>query len=139
MRILDHVLVPVASEDDARATCEAVDRYLDGVQRLTAVHVIEKAGGAPDKAPLEKREEDAAEFLAVFESCAPDGVPVDTRTTYGTDVVDALFEEAADAGATAVAFRPREGSWILRLITGNTASRLTTDPDVPVISLPDES
>jgi len=133
----DHLVVPVASEDDARATCAALRPYLDAVERVTGVHVVEKAGGAVDKAPLEKRREDAAEFLAIVESEIGDAVAVDTRTAFGTDVVDAIFAEAADAGATAVAFRPRGGSRIVRLLSGDTASNLITDPEIPVIALPD--
>ncbi|WP_228434409.1 hypothetical protein [Natrarchaeobaculum aegyptiacum] len=58
-----HILIPVASEEDARTTCAALQPYLDDIERVTAVHVIEKAQGAPDKAPLEKRRNDAAEYL----------------------------------------------------------------------------
>lgn len=137
MTFVDHLVVPVASEADARATCAALRPYLDGVERVTAVHVVEKAGGAVDKAPLEKRREDAAEFLAVVESELGDAVAVDTQTAFDTDVVDAIFAAAADAGATAVAFRPRGGSRIVRLLTGDTATGLVTEPRMPVISLPD--
>ncbi|WP_135821889.1 universal stress protein [Halostella litorea] len=137
MNALAHLVVPVASEADARATGAALRPYLDGVERVTAIHVIEKAGGAVDKAPLAKRREDAAEFLAVVESEIGDAVAVDTRTAFDTDVVDAVFAAAADAGATAVAFRPRGGSRIVRLLTGDTATGLVTDPEIPVIALPD--
>ncbi|WP_225333320.1 universal stress protein [Halomicrobium urmianum] len=137
MTLLDHVLVPVASEADAEATVAALAPHLDEVSRVTAVHVIEKGGGAIDKAPLEKRREDAAEYLAVVEVRLGADVAVDTRTDYGTDVVVTLFEAAEDVGATALVFRPRSGSRIVRLLTGDTATRLTTDPAVPVVSLPD--
>ena len=136
MAIFQHVLIPVATEEDAAATCDALEPYLGEVERVTAVHVIEKAGGAMDKAPLEKRREDAAEFLAVVDARLGDSVAVDTRTAYGTDVVETLFDEAANAGATAIAFRPRGGSRIVRLLTGDTATRLVTEPDLPVVSLP---
>ncbi|WP_226023104.1 universal stress protein [Halomicrobium salinisoli] len=137
MTLLDHVLVPVASEDDAEATVAALAPYLDEINRVTAVHVIEKGGGTIDKAPLEKRREDAAEYLAVVEARLDGDAAVDTRIDYGTDVVDALFAAAADAGATALAFRPRSGSRIVRLLSGDTATRLTTAPVLPVVSLPD--
>lgn len=138
MALLDHVLVPVASEEDAEATCTALEPYLGEVQRVTAVHVIEKAGGAMDKAPLEKRQGDAAEFLGIVDTRLSDRVAVDTRTVYGTDVVDALFEAAADAGVSSVVFRPRGGSRIVRILSGDTTTRLVTDPDLPVVSLPHE-
>ncbi len=134
--LFDHVVIPVASEEDAIATCASLDPYLDGIERVTAVHVIEKAGGAPDKAPLEKRREDAAEFLAVVDSRLGQSVAVDSRIVYGTDVVERLFEVADDVGASTLAFRARGGSRIVRLLTGDTATRLVTDPPIPVVSLP---
>lgn len=135
--MLDHVLLPVATEADARVTSEALRPYLEDIERVTASHVIEKAGGAPDKAPLEKRQSDAAEFLAIVESELADEVAFDARIDYGTDVVDALFEAAEDAGATAIAFHPRDESWLVRLLSGSTATKIVTDPVVPVVSLPD--
>jgi nucleotide-binding universal stress UspA family protein len=137
MMLFEHVQIPVATEDDAEATCIALEPYLGEVQRVTAVHVIEKAGGAVDKAPLAKRREDAAEMLALVDGRIGGSVAVDTQTAYGTDVVETLFETALDVGATAIVFRPRGGSRILRLLTGDTASRLVTDSEIPVISLPD--
>jgi nucleotide-binding universal stress UspA family protein len=136
MSMLDHVLIPIASEDDATVTCAALAPYLDDVERVTAVHVIEKAGGAIDKAPIGKRREDAAEYLAIVETSLGDEVAVDTRTAFGTDVVETIFDQAVDAGATAIAFCPRGGGRIVRLLTGDTATRLVTDPDLPVVSLP---
>jgi len=136
MVMLDHVLLPVASEDDARASSAALEPYLDEIERVTAVHVVEKAGGAPDKAPLEKRQSDAAEFLAVVESRLASDVAFDARIHYGTDVVETLFAAADDVGATALAFRARGGSRLVRLLSGDTATKLVTEPTIPVISLP---
>jgi nucleotide-binding universal stress UspA family protein len=138
MILFDHVVIPVASEDDAVATCSSLEPYLDDIERVTAVHVIEKAGGAPDKAPLEKRREDAAEFLAIVDTRIGHSVAVDTRTVYETDVVERLFETADEVGASALAFRARGGSRVVRLLAGDTASRLVTDPPIPVVSLPSQ-
>ncbi|MDG5762069.1 universal stress protein, partial [Natronococcus sp. A-GB1] len=63
-----HVLVPIAEEKDARTTCNSLQPYLEGTERVTAVHVIEKGSGAPDKAPLEKRREDASDSLATVDA-----------------------------------------------------------------------
>lgn len=137
MAVLDHVLVPVASEDDARATCGSLRPYQEEIERVTAVHVVEKAGGAVDKAPVAKRRSDASDFLAVVDAKLGDALPVDTETAFGTDVVATIFAVATDTGATAVAFRPRGGSRIVRLLAGDTASRLVTDPEIPVVALPE--
>jgi len=136
MSILDHVLVPVASEDDAIATSEALRPHVEGIERVTALHVIEKGGGTVDKAPVAKRREDAAAFLAVVDSRLSSEVAVDTRTAFGTSVVETIFDEAQAVGAAAVAIRPRGGSRIVQLLTGDTANRLVTEPRIPVVSLP---
>lgn len=136
MTLFGHVVIPVASEADATETCASLEPFLGEIERVTAVHVVEKAGGAPDKAPLEKRREDAAEFLAIVDARLGSSVAVETRIVYGTDVVERLFETAESVGASALAFRPRGGSRIIRLLTGDTATRLVTDPPIPVVSLP---
>jgi len=75
------------------------------------VHVIEKAGGAVDKAGVEQREEYAAEIFAVVEDAAADaGVPVETDLRFDTDVADAIFAAGRDHDASAIAFTPRDGS-----------------------------
>ncbi len=134
--LLRRVVLPVATEDDVRATLAAFRPYLPAVESVIAVHVIEKAGGAPDKAPLEKRETDAANILAIVESQIDGDVPVETKVAYGTDVVDTLFEMAMDVNASAIVFRPRGGSRLIRLVTSDTSTRLITDPPLPVIALP---
>ncbi|MFP9191039.1 universal stress protein [Natronosalvus vescus] len=136
MAVFQHLLIPVATEDDAQRTCDALEPYLEDLERVTAVHVIEKAGGAMDKAPLGKRQEDAGDFLAVVNSTLGSSVAVDTQTVYGTDLVDTLFDVATDVNADAIAFRARGGSRITRLLAGDTATDLVTEPTVPVISLP---
>lgn len=35
MGLFQHVLVPVATEADARTTCAALEPYLDGLERVT--------------------------------------------------------------------------------------------------------
>ncbi|SEO39442.1 hypothetical protein SAMN04487948_102215 [Halogranum amylolyticum] len=136
MSLLEHVLIPVASESDATATCDALRPYLGEIERVTAVHVIEKGGGMVDKAPLEKRRSDAEAFLATVERELGESVVLDTRTAYGTDLVETIFDQAGEVGATAVAFRPRSGSRIVRFLAGDTAAKLVTEPEVPVVSLP---
>ncbi|MFW5938865.1 MAG: universal stress protein [Halolamina sp.] len=137
MTILRRVLVPIAEESDARATAAALRPHVGGIEQIVAVHVIEKGGGVPDKAPLEKRQADADEYLDTFEAAIDDAVPVEKRVAYGTDVVETIFDVATDVDATAVAFRPRGASRFVRLLSGDTASRLATNPTVPTVSLPD--
>ncbi|WP_254863623.1 universal stress protein [Halovivax gelatinilyticus] len=136
MALFPHLLVPVASEEDARATSAALSPHLDDIRRITAVHVIEKAGGGIDKAPMDKRRADAAAFLSIVDEKIGDRVAVETDAYFGTDTVETLFDAAEETGADAIAFRARGGSRIARLLAGDVSTNLVTDPRVPVISLP---
>jgi len=56
--LLGHVLLPIANEEDALSTARALEPYAP--ERVTALHVVEKGGGVPDKTPVEQSEELAA-------------------------------------------------------------------------------
>jgi nucleotide-binding universal stress UspA family protein len=132
-------VVPVAGEDDAEHTVEAVfPRVAAADGRAVVVHVIEKAGGAPDKASVEQREELAEDlFATVRERAAAAGIEVETELRYGTDVAETIVEVAHDAGATAIAFTPRGGSRWWDFFSGDVRESLVTESDLPVVVLPD--
>jgi nucleotide-binding universal stress UspA family protein len=134
-----NALVPVASEDDARTTLSAaLPRAAAAGGRLLVVYVVEKAGGAVDKASVEQREEYAAEIFSAVEALAAEAdVPVETRTLYGTDVAEAVIDAAADVDASAIVFTPRGGSHWIDLLTGDVRNSLVTESDRPVVVLPD--
>lgn len=136
-------VVPVAHEDDARATAEAVVPYLaaaDGHVRI--VYVVEKAGGAVDKASVEQREQAAETAFDVFRAVVDDRAPdlaVETEVLYGTDVVETILEDAAAVDATSVAFSPRGEPGkrsFMDWLTGDVRDRLVTEADRPVVVLP---
>lgn len=134
--LLARPLVPVASESDAVETCHAVFPHV-AAGRPLIVTVIEKAGGAPDKASVEQRERAAEEAFAAARDCADDhGVDIETEIRYGTDVAEAIIDAAADIDASAIVFRPRGGSWWLDLLTGNVRDDLVTASDRPVVVFP---
>ncbi|MFC6733378.1 MULTISPECIES: universal stress protein [unclassified Haladaptatus] len=134
--IFECVVVPVADEDDARTTCLALAPYLDAESRVVALHVIEKAGGAPDKASVEQRQEGATKIFDVVQDTLADAT-VETDLRYGTDIADTIFAAAADVDASSIAFSPRGGSRWVRLLTGDVALSLVTETDRPVVVLPD--
>ena len=90
--LLDRIVLPIANENDARATVRALDGHEFG--SVLAVRVVEKAGGAPDKASVEQREEAAERAFAVLEGTLGDELDLETRVLYGTDVADTVFEAA---------------------------------------------
>lgn len=136
---LDRVVVPLAEEVDARETARALVPYLSGGETVIAVHVIEKADGAPDKASVEQRERDAEETFHSFTDELGEDIAVETIITYHTDIAEGVFEAATNTDATAIAFVPRSGSRWIRLLTGDVALSLVTETDRPVIALPAET
>ncbi len=135
--LLERVVVPVANEEDARATADAISPYLHQKDEVVVLHVIEKAGGAPDKAPVEMREEDAGDAFDVIRSRFEGAdVEVTTELRYGTDVVETILDTAVEIDASAVAITPREGSRIVALLSGDVAYRLVTNDRCPVIAFP---
>jgi len=129
--LLSTVVVPVANDTDAAVTARALAPY--DPARVVAIHVVEKAGGAPDGAGVEQREEVAEAAFEALRETFPDA---ETDLRYATDVTEAIFAAADDHGASAIAFVPREGSRWVRLLTGDVALDLVTETDRPVITLP---
>lgn len=138
--LFETVVLPVASAEDARTTCAGAAAHLRRASgRAVVVHVIEKAGGAPDKASVEQREEGAEElFAAAREACDAAHVTIDTRLEYGTDVPETIFAVADEVDASAIAFTPRGGSRWVRLLSGDVANTLVNESRRPVVVLPDQ-
>ena len=133
--LFDRVVLPVASPEDARASCHAAREYLTG--SVVAVHVVEKAGGAPDKASVEQREEYAEETFDALTECLDGEHEIETEVRYGTDVAETIFAAASDHDASAIVITPRGGSRWVRLLTGDVALDIVTKTDRPVVVLPD--
>lgn len=131
--LLDHVLLPVAHEEDALATARALEPYRP--ERVTALHVVEKGGGAPDKTPVEQSEELAAESYAAVRSVFPEA---GDHTAYARDVADAIFDAVDEVGASAIAYRSRDGNRLMQFLSGDLSLKLVTKSHVPVIALPRE-
>ena len=129
--LLAHVLLPVAHEDDARKTAMALEPYQP--DHVTALHVVEKGEGVPDKTPVEQSEELAEESYIAVRRVFPDA---DDYTAYARDVVGAIFEAADEVDASAIAYRSRGGNRIMQFLSGDLSLKLVTNADRPVIALP---
>ncbi|MXR19211.1 universal stress protein [Halobacterium bonnevillei] len=133
------VVVPVANHDDAATTADAVVPYVENSgATVIAVHVIEKAGGAPDKASVEQREQTAEEiFDTVADGFEGVAVTLETELRYGTDVAATIIDAAHEWTASTIVFTPRGGSRWRKLLSGDVTHKLVESSDVPVLVLPD--
>lgn len=131
--LLAQVLLPVANEEDALATAQALEPYQPA--RVTALHVVEKGKGVPDKTPVEQSENLAEESYAAVRTVFPNA---DDHTAYGRDIVAKIFEAANEVDASAIAYRSRGGSRIMQFLSGDLSLKLVTNANRPVIALPQE-
>ncbi len=129
-------LVPIADREDAAETAQALARYVDGGDSLTVVHVIEKAGGAIDKASVEQREEYAENVFEAFEAAFDGDAAVETDVLYGTDVAETILDQAATLDATVIVYTSRGLSGWVEFLTGNVRDDLLDAADRPVVLLP---
>jgi nucleotide-binding universal stress UspA family protein len=129
--LLAHVLLPVADRADALATAEALEPYRP--ERVTALHIVEKGEGVPDKTPVEQSEELAREAYAAVREVFPDA---DDHTAYGRNVVETIFDAADEIEASAIAYRARGGNRLVQFLSGDRSLKLVTNADRPVIALP---
>ena len=132
--LLGHVLLPVANENDALETAKALEPYEP--DQVTALHVVEKGGGTPDKTPVEQSEALAAESYAAVRSVFPDA---GDHTAYARDVAGAIFDAAEEVDASAIAYRSRGGNRLMQFLSGDISLKLVTNADRPVIALPREN
>lgn len=129
--LLSHVLVPVATEKDARETAKRLAVY--DPEMVTALHVVEKGDGAPDKTPVEYSESVAAAAFDAVREVFPDA---ETATAYDKKILKAIFETADSIDASAIAYRSRGGNRLMHFLSGDLSIKLVTKADRPVISLP---
>ncbi|WP_114578358.1 universal stress protein [Saliphagus sp. LR7] len=129
--LLDHVLLPVAHEEDARETALALEPYQP--RRVTTLHVVEKGEGVPDKTPVEQSEAIAEESYAAVRRVFP---YAEDHTAYERDVVEAIIDAADEVDASAIAFRSRGGNRLVHFLSGDLSLKLVTNADRPVIALP---
>lgn len=132
--LLSHVLIPVASEDDARQTAAALAPY--DPDHVTVLHVVEKGEGVPDKTPVEQSESIAQEAHEAVMEMFPEAT---LKKAYRRDVVAAIFDVAEELDATAITYRSRGGNRLVQFLSGDRSVKLVTQAERPVIALPRRS
>jgi len=120
------VIVPVADRGDVAVTATALRLHVAMDATVIAAHVIEKAGGAPDKASVEQREQRAAETFSII-----------TEEFNGTDIASSIVGTAHDRSTSAVVSTPRGGSRWHKLMTGDITHDLVRSSDIPTLVLPE--
>lgn len=130
--ITSHVVVPIATEKDARRTATLLSEYDFG--QLTVVHVIEHVKTGPDPVSPEQAEKRAATVFAAFREVFPEA---NTEQVYRNDVVQGIVDVAQEIEATAIVFHPRGGNRFVQMLSGDVTLRLVTEADRPVIALPE--
>jgi len=137
---LARVVVPVASKMDAERTCSALLPHLDETRgEAHVVHVVEHTEGYLDTAPVEQLEEDAEHIFGVVrETFQTAGFSsFETHLSYGTDVVEAIYDVCEELDADAVVFVTRQSSRWKRMLTGDVALQLITENPYPAVVLPE--
>ncbi|ELZ01199.1 UspA domain protein [Natrialba chahannaoensis JCM 10990] len=132
--LIAQLVVPIANERDARATCVALDSVIDdGVETLTVVHVLEQTSGYPDKAPVEARATAAKSIFETVETWFQDGPEIHRELRYGIDVVDEIIATAEAVDASAIGFAHQPESRLKRLLSNTESYRLITESEQPVL------
>lgn len=135
--LLASVIVPIAGPVDATETARSLQPHIPTGATVQPVHVVEKAGGAPDKASVSHMEEYAEDVFEKFrDEFDADGVDIDCTVLYGRSVVDTVLQHASDTGARSIAFTPRGGSWWRRVLTGDKTRKFVNRSDIPVLTFP---
>lgn len=138
MSLFEHILVPVASRSDVETTCNALIPYLDKAGGTAViVYVIEKAGGAPDKASVEQLREEADRLFDIaIEKLVNADIKFETRLLYGRDVAETIISAAADEDVSAIVFTLRGSNRVVKLFTAMSATRSCERRTAPLSSFP---
>jgi len=130
-----NVLLPIADEEDAHNTCEAVVPYLAGKDcRVFVIHVVKHKKHKVDTDAIEARAETVFEYASGCLDAV--GIPVTGEVWYGTDVSETILNAAAEHAADSIILTPRKKSVWRRLISENVIGQLARSVDQPLIIVP---
>lgn len=136
LALFERVLVPVASEADTEATCDALEPYLDSMDELVLAHVVEQTPGYMDHASPEALEADARRFLDMALARLGGEAFTDVAVRFGPDVTEELIALAEERDATAIVFHPRDKGLLSSLVDSSGTGELARASPIPVVALP---
>ena len=130
-----NVLLPIADEEDAENTCQAVCPYLEGKDcRLFVIHIVRQKRRNADTEAIEARAKTVFErSTACFDAV---GIPTAGEVWYGTDVSETILDAAAEHAADSIILTPRKKSIWRRLLSENVIGQLARQATQPLIVIP---
>jgi len=130
-----NVLLPIADEEDAYNTCEAVVPYLAGKDcRVFVIHVVRQTKRRADTDAVEARAETVFEHArACFDAV---GIPTTGEIWYGTDISETILDAADEHAADSIILTPRRKSVWRRLLSENVIGQLSRNVSQPLIIVP---
>jgi nucleotide-binding universal stress UspA family protein len=136
--LLDHVLVAVASDEDARQTCRVVLETVGSqLGSVTVVTVIPRYRQWSDSLPSDYRLENAYATLHVACGLLEDaGIDVEVSIEQSSNTSRAIHELAERIDASAIIFTPRSANRLMDFLAGDTTWSLVKKSSRPVLVLP---
>jgi nucleotide-binding universal stress UspA family protein len=131
--VLGRLLLPIAEETDAEATCDAVRPYLGENDQVVVVHVLESEADAPSDTERER----ADTVFEIAREQLTDAVGgFQTELRHGSDPIEEIVASAEAFDATAIGFTPRpENRWV-KMLSEDHTHRLTAEGELPVLIFP---
>lgn len=136
--LFERVLLPVADDDDAIATCTAAKPYLNATAaEIIALHVTSGNETANDDESARTSSESEERIATVFRDAdfAAD-VSVTTKPADGVDVVEVISDYAENHDVTAIGVRPRPKNRLVRLFSSDRTKTLVSSTDLPIVIFP---
>jgi nucleotide-binding universal stress UspA family protein len=131
--VLGRLLLPIAEETDAEATCDAVRPYLGDHDEVIVVHVLESETETPSDAEQERAD---TIFEIAREQLAGAVDSLRTELEYGSDPIEEIIASAKALDASAIGFTPRpENRWI-KMLSADGTNRLMAEGELPVVIFP---
>jgi len=136
--LFERIPIPLGSPEDAATTAEATVPCVEARPTVVAVHVVEKAMGASDKASVGQRAQFAEEVSsAVRDQLADVEVELDAHPLHARGIARTVIDLANGKQASAIVLAPRGPSRWVKLLTGDVSHKLVERTDTPVSVVPE--